>query len=265
MDAREVLALYDRTMRADPRPTDATERVERTAATVRVLGAGTEPRDNTVLASHLDARNADEAIGAELAYFARLGRGFEWKLYGHDRPADLGARLSAHGLSPEDSGTLMALDLAAALPEAPPPSGIELRRLADAGGLADVVRVQDRAWSMDHGWVAAALAREMAEDAQSLAIFLAYAGLRPVAASWVRFYGSRPFASLWGGSTVPEWRGRGIYRALVARRAQLARERGVRYLTVDAGPDSRPILERLGFVALTSVTDFVWRPEGAGA
>jgi GNAT superfamily N-acetyltransferase len=68
------------------------------------------------------------------------------------------------------------------------------------------------------------------------------------------------FAGLWGGSTRAQWRGRGIYRALVARRAQLAAERGVRYLQVDASSDSRPILERLGFLAVTTTTPYVWTP-----
>ena len=57
------------------------------------------------------------------------------------------------------------------------------------------------------------------------------------------------FAGLFGGVTLPEFRGRGLYRATVARRAELARERGYRWLYVDALPTSRPILERLGFVA----------------
>ena len=57
------------------------------------------------------------------------------------------------------------------------------------------------------------------------------------------------FATLQGGATLPEWRSRGVYRALVARRAVLAAERGCEYLQVDASDDSRPILERLGFVA----------------
>jgi Acetyltransferase (GNAT) family. len=57
--------------------------------------------------------------------------------------------------------------------------------------------------------------------------------------------------------TLPEFRGRGLYKATVARRAELARERGYRWLYVDALPTSRPILERLGFVALTTTTPFV--------
>jgi len=56
---------------------------------------------------------------------------------------------------------------------------------------------------------------------------------------------------------VPGWRGRGVYRALVAHRARVAAERGYRYLQVDASDESRPILERLGFHPLTTTTPYV--------
>jgi len=46
----------------------------------------------------------------------------------------------------------------------------------------------------------------------------------------------------------------------VAHRATVAAERGYRYLRVDASPESRPILERLGFVAITTVTPYAWTP-----
>jgi GNAT superfamily N-acetyltransferase len=84
-----------------------------------------------------------------------------------------------------------------------------------------------------------------------------------VCAGWVRFPSGTEFATLWGGSTLPAWRGRGIYRALVAHRARLAAECGCRYLEVDASDDSRPILERLGFVAVTTTTPYVWSPPAA--
>ena len=64
----------------------------------------------------------------------------------------------------------------------------------------------------------------------------------------------RAFASIWGGCTIPAFRGKGAFRAIVAARAATARQRGYAYLTVDARETSRPILERLGFVPLTSVT-----------
>ncbi len=65
------------------------------------------------------------------------------------------------------------------------------------------------------------------------------------------------FAGLWGGGTVEAWRGRGLYRALVAHRARVAAAHGYRYLQVDASPMSRPILERLGFHALTTTTPYL--------
>jgi GNAT superfamily N-acetyltransferase len=65
---------------------------------------------------------------------------------------------------------------------------------------------------------------------------------------------------MWGGSTIAEHRGLGLYRALVALRARIARTRGYRYLTTDARETSRPILERVGFVPLTGITGWVLRP-----
>ena len=63
--------------------------------------------------------------------------------------------------------------------------------------------------------------------------------------------------------TLPEFRGRGLYRATVAKRAELARDSGYRWLYSDALPTSRPILERLGFVAITTTTPFLL-PGAAG-
>jgi GNAT superfamily N-acetyltransferase len=92
------------------------------------------------------------------------------------------------------------------------------------------------------------------------AVFVAEAGGQVVSSAWLVFKPGTQFAGLWGGATRPGWRGRGIYRALVARRAQFAAARGVRFLQVDASDDSRPILERLGFVAITTTTPYVWTP-----
>jgi len=68
-----------------------------------------------------------------------------------------------------------------------------------------------------------------------------------------------------GRATLAAWRGRGIYKATVAYRAGLAAGRGYGLLEVDASDDSRPILERLGFVPVTTTTPFVWSPATTGA
>jgi hypothetical protein len=68
---------------------------------------------------------------------------------------------------------------------------------------------------------------------------------------------------MWGGGTLPGWRRRGIYRALVVYRAKLAATRGYRFLQVDASAQSQPILQRLGFVSLARTTPFGWDPPAA--
>jgi GNAT superfamily N-acetyltransferase len=70
------------------------------------------------------------------------------------------------------------------------------------------------------------------------------------------------FAGLWGGATLPEWRGKGIYRALTAARARFAMAEGVRYIHSDCSPMSRPILERSGLVAVTTTTPYLWKRDG---
>lgn len=69
------------------------------------------------------------------------------------------------------------------------------------------------------------------------------------------------FAGLYSGGTIPEYRSRGAYRALVAARAAVARRRGYRFLIVDARETSRPILQRLGFEPLATVRG--WTLAGA--
>ena len=103
---------------------------------------------------------------------------------------------------------------------------------------------------------------ERTTEDPSLAYFVAYAAGRPVASAGLQLAPRRAFAGLYSGGTVPDYRGRGAYRALVAARAQEARRRGYRYLWVDARETSRPILERLGFQALATIRGWTIAPGG---
>jgi hypothetical protein len=81
-----------------------------------------------------------------------------------------------------------------------------------------------------------------------------------VSSAWLTPTVGTRFAGLWGGSTLVDYRGRGIYRALVARRARDAVAAGYTLLQVDASDDSRPILERLGLHVVGGTTPYVWTP-----
>jgi GNAT superfamily N-acetyltransferase len=160
----------------------------------------------------------------------------EWKYYSHDGP-ELRERLLEAGLEPEDEETVVVAEAASI---APPSDDIELSLATDAfDELA--ARVFGRRYALPEKAVAV----------------VAIVDGQPVSGGRVDFEESVEFAGLFGGVTLPEYRGRGLYRATVAKRAELARERGYRWLYSDALPTSRPILERLGFVPITSTTPFV--------
>jgi len=253
-------------MRIDPPPEPGT-RYERAGNVVRALGT-----TNAVVFAHFTVENADAAVAEQVAFFQSAavdpmvagrpsaGGTLEWKVYGHDRPPDLGTRLAAAGFEPEEPETLMVFDLREQLHgdrRAADPA-IVIRRIVDASGLAEAVHAAATAFGRDAAWQADRIERDGARLADTAyALYAAYAGGRPVASARTEFPPGRSFAGLWGGGTVAEYRGRGIYRALVGIRADEARRRGYRYLRVDARETSRPIIERLGFVALTGIVE--WR------
>ena len=256
MDRRDLLALYDLHERREARP--AGWRVELAPHTVRHVGAPGEP--SWVLWSDLAEADADAVIAAEQARFGALGQGFEWKHFGHDAPADLLERLLAAGFEAEEPEALMVLDLHAAPAWIDREDGHDVRALG-LEGWDDVARVLVAVWpEFAEGFVPRFRA-EIEAAPERVRLFVAYADEAPVASAWVVDGGpASPFLGLFGGATLTEHRGRGLYRALVAARARFARTRGKRYLMVDAGPMSAPILERLGFARLTTTTPCVWRP-----
>jgi GNAT superfamily N-acetyltransferase len=211
----------------------------------------------------LDGPELDELIARQVRVFAERGTRFEWKTYGHDLPRDLPERLRAAGLEPEDAESLMVGPVDAVDVEPGLPDGVALREVTERADFDRIAAMEEAIWGdASRAWLAEMLESERSADPDALTVVVAEAGGEVVCAGWIRFPAGTEVASLWGGGTLPAWRGRGIYRALVAHRAGLAAARGVRYLQVDASPASRPILERLGFAVLTTTTPFVWSPPG---
>ncbi|WKD32446.1 GNAT family N-acetyltransferase [Streptomyces xanthophaeus] len=254
----KVRARFDAEVREGAQADGPQGNVERAGAVVRHVAPALGW--NGVLWSDLDEGTADAEIAAQVAFFA--GRGcpeFEWKLYGYDRPADLGDRLRAAGFVPEPPETLM-VGLVSELAKLPvePPEGITLRVVTDEAGVDLMMQVHARAFGRERPRIREQLLGTLREQPETIAAVLAMAGDTPVSAARMEMRPGLAFAGLWGGGTVPEWRGRGIYRLLVAHRARLAAELGIAYLQVDASDDSRPILERLGFGVLGVTVPYMW-------
>ena len=251
-----MLAAFDEQVRRNPPADGPGERVEREESVVRFL----EPGGGAVTWSRLTEATADALIAAQVERFAGLGaREWEWKHYSYDDPRDLPERLRAAGFVAEPAETLMIAEVAGLSLDVPPPAGVELRRVTDATGVAALVRVHDEVFGEDHAALGAALRAAVERGSAHVAAVVAMAGETPVAAGRVELPAGSDFASLWGGGTLPAWRGRGVFRALVAHRAALAAARGFRFVQVDASPESRPILRRLGFAELAITTPFLHR------
>jgi GNAT superfamily N-acetyltransferase len=208
----------------------------------------------------LEGAELDALIARQVAFFAARREEVEWKHYGHDLPADLPDRLLAAGFEPEAAETVVIARIAALDLDSPPPGGVRIREVTERADFERIGKMEEAVWGEDRVSWLEWIHEERAADPERLRVFAAAARGEVVSAGWIRFPTGTEFGTLWGGSTLPEWRGRGIYRALVARRARLAADRGCRYLETDASDDSRPILERLGFSAVTTTTPYVWSP-----
>jgi GNAT superfamily N-acetyltransferase len=243
----ELLAKYDEQVRR----VSPFEGVERTDRIVRIL----LPHWRGVLWSNLDEATADAAIAGEIARFNGLGK-FEWKYYSNDQPADLPDRLRAAGFTAEDTETLLIGDVARLPRESPLPDGIDLREITDEAGVDAMARVNLEGFGeqADEGFRTQVLKEIRAGRTRMV---VAFAGERPVSMGRVEFYAGTEFGGLFGGATVPEFRGRGIFRAIVAQRVAWATAAGCRYLQTDASDDSRPILERLGFIPVGTTTPYI--------
>jgi GNAT superfamily N-acetyltransferase len=209
----------------------------------------------------------DQLIGDTVEYFAGFPQveEFEWKTRGHDWPPDLDGLLRAHGLEPDEVETVMVGEATHLAVEIELPDGVTIRRVDQADDRDAVVTEASEVAAKIFG--RGASGAEMLERLERMEgreqFWVAEAetdqGRAVICSGRITPVSGTEFAGIWGGSTLPEWRGKGIYRALTAARAHAVLDEGVRYINSDCTAMSRPILERSGLVAVTTTTPYLWR------
>jgi GNAT superfamily N-acetyltransferase len=251
MDAAEILGAFDAQTRANPPPEPGLVR-EWAGGVLRGVGAY-----NFIGWWELRPDDAAGAVAEQTAFFRARGEEVEWKVFSHDRPANLEAELARAGWEADEAETFLVFNLAAGdiAPVAAP--GVKVRRATGMGGIEDYVAANEAAFGHRENHWLETLPPRLGDP--SLEVYVAHADGAPVAAGRLEMIPGTAFAGLYGGGTAPQFRGRGVYRAMVAARAAEARGRGYRYLFVDARDTSRPILERLGFVALATIRGWMLR------
>ncbi|GAB3426130.1 GNAT family N-acetyltransferase [Flindersiella endophytica] len=246
-------AYHDQVRGRKPADPGESTVVEEVGPVVRVHGAGQAFLTYRDLGG-LDGEALDAFIAEQYTFFTSLGVRAEWKYYDYDEPADLADRLAKAGFQAEEVEAILVGEASKQAVDVRLPDGVTIREVAEPADFERIVAFQDVIWGEDHSWLLKRL------ESSIVNVVAESADGEVVSAAWLRGTPGTEFAGLWGGSTLEQWRGKGIYRALVAYRAKVAVDRGYRYLHVDASPDSAPILRRLGLVQIASSIPYVVTP-----
>lgn len=254
MKTRNLLVQYDKDLRL--RISFPEARKEITKDVVRIIRKA--PGMNVVAFTFANETRLDAVIAREIEYLQPLNQPFTWKVYDHDRLPSLKDKLATRGFQEDsDPAAVMVLDVKRTQAALLQPVQADIRRITDPVGLQDVIYVLDRVWGNQNTWVNDRLGGHLKVPGY-LSVYVAYVQDKPASVAWTYFPRGH-FATLFAGSTIPEYRKQGLYTALLARRVQEIRQRRYHFALVETGAMSRPIVAKHGFQHLTTVYDFEWK------
>jgi GNAT superfamily N-acetyltransferase len=182
----------------------------------------------------------------------------EWKTRGHDHAPGLHEALLEHGFTPDEPESIMVGDARALAVDVALPDGVTLRRVTEEPDIRAMLAMQDEVFGSSHGEEMLDELLRRLDRGEEIELWVAEANAAIVSAGRIDPVPGTDFAGIWGGATRPEWRGRGIYRALTAERARSALRMGKKYINSDSTEFSRPILERSGLVKVSTTTPYNW-------
>jgi hypothetical protein len=260
MDSARLLAAYDSQLRTDAETTRAVSVTRQGPLLLATLASSR----GFITYRDLGGASADAIggmVGAALAHFRADPAivAVEWKTRGHDHAPGLPEALLGNGFTPDDPESIMLGEARALAVDVALPDGVTLRRVTAAADVRAMIAMQNEVF--DHPLpddLVDAMVRRLADDAEA-ELWVAEAGGSIVSAGRLDPVAGTDFAGIWGGSTRAQWRGRGIYRALTAERARSALRMGKTYINSDSTEYSRPILERSGFVKVSTTTPYNWK------
>jgi predicted GNAT family acetyltransferase len=185
----------------------------------------------------------------------------EWKTRAHDRAPGLHHALVSSGFVPDEPESIMVGEASRLAVDVPLPDEVSMRQVSSEQDVRAMCAMQAEVFGEgepDAQDRANAVLRRLAAG-DGMQLWVAEAGGQVVSTGRLEPLAGTEFAGIWGGATLPRWRGRGIYRALTAARARSALALGKRLMHSDSTEFSRPILERSGLVKVSTTTPYMWR------
>jgi hypothetical protein len=228
------------------------------------VGVEVERHYNVVQRFRLAPDEVAPAVAELRALFRARGRQeVTWEVGPASTPSDLVERLLALGMTPDDEPVVAGMVLSCPLPETASDvtPDLTVQPITDFAGFRERFRIYRRCFGVGRpaateDEIRADFERRIGRE-EHVRRYLAFSGGEAVAAADAIFV--ERAVALAGGATLPEARGKGAYRALLAARFRDAVARGTPVLVVQAGAMSRPILERLGFKTVARVRILVDR------
>lgn len=182
----------------------------------------------------------------------------EWKTRGHDHAPGLHEALIYNGFEPDEIESIMIGPAGALAVDVKLPAGVTLRKVTAEPEIRAMSAMQDKVFGspISDGNAEAILRRAASDDGMQL--WVAEHQGQIVSAGRLEPVPNTEFAGIWGGATLKEWRGQGIYRALTSARARAALALGKKLVHSDSTEYSRPILERYGLLRVSTTTPYCW-------
>jgi len=217
------------------------------------------PVSNRICNARLNSANVSDAIEAAIKFYTALGRGFSWAIGPGSTPADLGQRLA-------DAGFERAFDTEGLyltsfnVPIIPNPDYVISE--ISINDPEPVIEVISRGFNTSEE--STRKFNEMLRLCQETILTRIFAAHttdsnRIIACAYLTYYPDVPIALMGGAATLEEYRGRGLYTALMAHRLAAARRDNIEAVIVLAdSTTSGPICKKIGFKKACDVHVYVW-------
>lgn len=223
------------------------------------------PMLNLVGMAEFTEENVDNGIQNVINLYRQEGKIFGWLVGPSTQPANLGEQLLAAGLMKIEDECMRGMVLP------------DLNHSIQTNPTIRVEQVAISEWDANKAMMARAYGFGMTEEViepiirfhesfgEQAKVYLAYADDRedPISFSSAFFDNAGEIILLGGAATVEEYRGKGVYSSMVAKRLEDARDMGYTIAIVQAVKGtSAPLCEKLGFESVSEIDFYAYIPSG---
>ena len=238
-DRELVRGLAEEALAPAPAAGSSTQRVV-TDAYIVEIGPEPSPDMNIALRLRLAGLDVAETMRQVRRLFDAAGRSAAtWEVSSGSTPSDLEQQLRSLGMT--SHGEMLALACAGEPASATAEVTVEQVESDDQFRLVREIYEQGDGWSPSTDWL---------RGPGHVTRYLARIDGLPVASADITWLEDERAVFFGGALTLPEYRGRGAYRALVHARWRDAVDAGRPLVVTQSEPMSQPILLKLGFEAV---------------